>query len=196
MVRNKGLLPVDARPHPPKRDNRRSNGPEQPVGPNRDPPRAPATSGGLQETWLRRRPRSDARTPSTRSPESLLTKRLLSMLMPRRSGLDRPPRGYLVEGEQWPNGRLRRDAPAVARFVRELVRLLSLECGPEGSLSIYEVAKKAKVNPQTVANLMKGETWGDVPTIYKLEAVLERPLWTHYHIPRLHERRNIDSPLR
>lgn len=116
--------------------------------------------------------------------------------MPRRRGLEHPPIEYLADGEQWPDGDLRDDAPDVAQFIQRLVRRLNRECGPEAELSIYEVAKKAKVNPQTVTNLLKGKTWGDVPVIFKLEAVLERRLWSHDHIPRFDESRRRGEPLR
>lgn len=67
---------------------------------------------------------------------------------------------------------------------------------PAATLSSYEVANRRRSTPQDRANLLKGKTWGDVPVIYKLGAVLDRRLWFHDHIPRFGERTDPGDPLR
>ncbi len=44
-------------------------------------------------------------------------------------------------------------------------------------------SKRADVNPQTIANLLNGKTWGEAPTIFRIEAALSYELWTHDHLP-------------
>ena len=98
--------------------------------------------------------------------------------MPQRRGLERPPIDYLAKGQKWPAGRLIKSAPEAARFVQKVVQQLNKMCGGKGQPTVYALAKKADVNPQTITNLMNGKTWGDVTILYKLEAALERELWT------------------
>lgn len=116
--------------------------------------------------------------------------------MPQRRGLKGPPIGYLDEGEEWPDGRLIWDAPEAARFVQKLVRRLNKECGGAGQPTVYAIAKKANINAQTITNLLNGQTWGDVTVIYKLEATLERDLWSNDHLPKPWNRRKDKDPLR
>ena len=115
--------------------------------------------------------------------------------MPPRRGLQRRPIDYLAKGQKWPDGTLIGGAPEAAKFVQKLVQQLNKVCGGEGRPTVYALAKKADVNAQTITNLMNGKTWGDVPIIYKLEAALERELWTHGHIPPPPERRADGDPL-
>ena len=116
--------------------------------------------------------------------------------MPQRRGLERPPIDYLAKGQKWPAGRLIKSAPEAARFVQKVVQQLNKMCGGKGQPTVYALAKKADVNPQTITNLMNGKTWGDVTILYKLEAALERELWTHEHVPPPPERRADKDPLR
>ena len=47
---------------------------------------------------------------------------------------------------------------------------------------MHAIAKQADVNPQTVANLLSGKTWGELPTIFQLESAIKQQLWTHDHL--------------
>ena len=82
----------------------------------------------------------------------------------------------------------------MAKFVQQLIQQLHKACGGEGQPTVYAVAKKANVNAQTITNLFNGKTWGDVPIIYKLEATLERELWTVEHVPASWARREDGDP--
>ena len=115
------------------------------------------------------------------------------MAVPRRRGLKPCPSDYLAPNQKWPDGSLVADAPDVARFVQTLVRRLNSACGGNERPSIYAVAKKADVNPQTVFNLLHGKTWGDVPIIYRLEAAIGQELWTHDHLPGRWDRSNLQQ---
>ena len=56
---------------------------------------------------------------------------------------------------------------------------LKYHCDQE---SVYSVAKAAGVNSQTVFNFLKGETWGDVVVLFRLEHGLRQELWSHAHL--------------
>lgn len=111
--------------------------------------------------------------------------------MPRRRGLRSRPGRHLVPGQIWPRGRLgaltpqeiradtANDVLDVVNFVKGLAVRIEQKCKQE---SIYKVAQDANVNPQTVANFIQGDTWGDVVVIYRLERGLREALWTHGHV--------------
>lgn len=107
-----------------------------------------------------------------------LTGRRLACPRMRRRGLLAHPRDYLAEGESWPYGRLVRNAPPVARLARALARRLHKAKAGD---SVRSVAKAAEVSPQAVLNLLNGTTWGDLPTIARIEAALDADLWGREH---------------
>ena len=102
--------------------------------------------------------------------------------MARRRTLEPQPRAYLAPGETWPEGQLQPDAPAAAHFARRLARNLKQACKNPSNVSMNAIAKQADVNPQTVANLLAGKTWGELPTIFQLETAIKQQLWTHDHL--------------
>ena len=102
---------------------------------------------------------------------------LLSEPMPHRRGLESTPSEYLGHGV-WPTGSLREltdsekredwseDVLDVAEFVKKLAMKLEERRNKE---SIYKMANDASVNPQTLANFIRGKSWGDVVVIFRLE---------------------------
>ncbi len=44
------------------------------------------------------------------------------------------------------------------------------------------VAKAADLDTQTVINILNGDTWCEVPTIYRLEKALKTNLWPRRHV--------------
>ena len=44
------------------------------------------------------------------------------------------------------------------------------------------VARQAGIDTQTVINILNGDTWCDVPTIYRLEKALQIHLWARRHV--------------
>lgn len=116
---------------------------------------------------------------------------LLSEPMPYRRGLESKPSDYLGHGV-WPTGSLREltdsekrddwseDVLDVAHFVKKLAMKLEERREKE---SIYKMANDASVNPQTLANFIRGETWGDVVVIFRLERGIREALWSHDHLP-------------
>lgn len=116
------------------------------------------------------------------------------MPMARRRSLASQPRDYLASGDDvWPDGDLVEDAPATAHFAKKLAQRLRAGCGGEGTPSIHAIAKRADINPQTISNLLNGKTWGELPTIFRVEAALNYELWTHDHLPPIEDRPHIDG---
>ena len=116
---------------------------------------------------------------------------LLSGPMPKRRGLKSKPSDYLGDGD-WPTGTLReltdeeknawwtKDVPAIADFFKKLAMKLHERHKTE---SIYKMANDTHVSPQTITNYIRGETWGDVVAIFRLEQGLKEALWSHDHLP-------------
>lgn len=91
--------------------------------------------------------------------------------MPRRRSVTGPPRSYVTAGE-WPNGDVgdhveAASAQAVARALAAAI----------GDRSLREVARACGLDHGTVAAVLRGETWGDLRTLARLETVLRVPLW-------------------
>lgn len=98
--------------------------------------------------------------------------------MPARTRLASAPVEYLLAGESWPGGRLRKDAPAEAALAAGIA---SRMVEAMGGLSIRELARRSDVSPQTVSNLVAGRTWGDVVTLARIERALGVALWGNEH---------------
>ena len=99
--------------------------------------------------------------------------------MPARRNLEPRPRDYLAEDEDWPRGLLEEGAPPEAKFVMEIARRLKEAC--EGR-SERSVARAADVDRKTITNILNGDTWCEVPTIYRLEKALQIHLWQRTHV--------------
>lgn len=99
--------------------------------------------------------------------------------MPARTGLRGHPADYLATGEEWPHGRLVRDAPDEVRLVAGIVQ--RLQAVADG-LGTREMSRRAGLSPQTVSNLLTGKTYGDVVTIARLERALDVELWGDEHV--------------
>ena len=96
----------------------------------------------------------------------------------RREPLDQP-RDYVVSRGKWPDGRFEKKAPEVLEFYVGIVKRLIDAC--EG-METPEVARKAGLSHQTVYNIIQGKSWCELPTVYRLEKALNKPLWHHEHI--------------
>ncbi len=83
------------------------------------------------------------------------------------------PVEWLSRGS-WPHGPLTSDAPPEARVARAIT--IELDAAMRGR-SPRSVAADAKLAHTTVYDLLKGRTYGDVITIARLEAALQRSLW-------------------
>ena len=95
-----------------------------------------------------------------------------------RLGLRRQPKDHLIEGHAWPEGRLTGKAPKEARLVQELVKRLKDAMGNRG---LEEIEKMSGVNKTSISRLLRGESWGTLPVIARLEQVLGEDLWGDEH---------------
>lgn len=88
-----------------------------------------------------------------------------------------PPRTWVVDRGEWPDGPLRPDAPPYAVVTREVVRRYRAAAG---SRSLRSVAGAAGIDPTSLSRTLGGETVPDVHTVAVLEDVLGVPLWPEY----------------
>ena len=98
--------------------------------------------------------------------------------MAARRDLEATPKDYLVDKSTWPEGPLKEPKPE-AEFLMEIARRLKAKVDETSNRA---VARDAGIDPQTVINLVNGDTWGEVPTIYRLEKGLQISLWPRTHL--------------
>ena len=96
--------------------------------------------------------------------------------MPPRKELRTNPKDYLAAGGTWPGDDLEEDAPPEAFILQEISKEFSEAIKARGSEAKF--ARKAKVSRQAVRNILRGETWIDVPTLYRIEQGLGKKIWT------------------
>lgn len=99
--------------------------------------------------------------------------------MPARRDLRSRPCDYLSVSGQWPGGPFDEGIPREALFAVGVARRLRDLCdeAAAGGITVTEVAGRANLSAQTVFNLLEGKTWGDLPSIYRLEVALGAVLW-------------------
>ncbi|MDE0664832.1 MAG: helix-turn-helix transcriptional regulator [Acidimicrobiaceae bacterium] len=95
-----------------------------------------------------------------------------------RLKLHRQPREHLVQGHAWPEGRLTDDAPEEARLIQELGKRLRAAMGDRG---LEEIERLSGVNKTSISRMLRGESWGTLPVIARLERVLGADLWGTEH---------------
>ena len=95
-----------------------------------------------------------------------------------RLGLRRQPKDHLINGHAWPEGRLSRKAPKEALLVQELVKRLKDAMGDK---SLEQIEELSGVNKTSISRLLRGESWGTLPVIARLEQILGEDLWGDEH---------------
>ena len=81
-----------------------------------------------------------------------------------------------MRGHAWPDGSLVRGAPKEARLVKGLENAM-------GNKRLEEVEQLSGVNKTSISRLLRGESWGTLPVIARLEATLRADLWGEEHRP-------------
>ena len=112
---------------------------------------------------------------------------LLCAGMAKRRRRLKQPHEYLEPGCKWPDGPFEENPPEVLAFYVEIVKRLKDACEAEKrkeGKEVAEIASEAGVGVQTVYNILQGKSWCELPTIYRLEKALNKPLWHHRHITR------------
>ena len=115
--------------------------------------------------------------------------------MPERYGLDRSPREWLKDPERWPDGELDPDAPDIAFLVREISRR-ARDAFAEKGWNLEAAARECFVSEHAIWDLLKGNGWGTLPTIGRIETALDRPLWTDIHRRRARQEEDPDESRR
>lgn len=96
----------------------------------------------------------------------------------RRLKLRSQPKDHLTKGHAWPHGRLTPAAPKEAHLVQELVKRLQ---DAVAGRSLEEIEHLSGVNKTSISRLLRGESWGTLPVIARLEQVLHTDLWGDEH---------------
>lgn len=94
--------------------------------------------------------------------------------MPRYRYAEARPIDHLVEGEQWPYGRLEEDAPLEARHAQQVGQ--RLHEAMQGRTN-KEIAALADITENALGRLIRGQAWGALPILIRLEAALHTSLW-------------------
>ena len=74
--------------------------------------------------------------------------------------------------------------PLSPTFAKQVAERLASKLGEEHTPTRYAVAKEADISRQTLANVLDGRTWADLPTIYRLEVALKHQLWRNDDYPQ------------
>ena len=95
------------------------------------------------------------------------------------------PRDYIAQGAEWPEGPLKPTAPIEAHLARGIAiktkRYIEDRFPKSKDIPDYRIAGKVEISPQTLSNLLNGNTWPDLSTIARLERYLRRRLWGREH---------------
>ena len=111
-------------------------------------------------------------SPDAGSPSAAA---LVSLLMPPRKDLRTNPKDYLPAGGTWPDDDLEEGRPDEAVIVQDISKKFRELLEPRGSEAKF--ARKAGISRQAVRNILRGETWIDLPTLYRIEKRLGHKLW-------------------
>lgn len=88
------------------------------------------------------------------------------------------PIEYLDDPSTWPEGPYIEGYPLELRLSVHLAK--RLQAAIEGKDKEY-IAYLCDISEQTIDNIAKGRSWGDLPTIARLEMALQRRLWGYEH---------------
>ena len=103
--------------------------------------------------------------------------RLPSCRMGRNQNLKKPCE-YVQPGAQWPGGPLEPKPPPEALLIRGIAQKLEARGARK---NVYKIAKRCGLTPQTIYNVLDGQTWPDLVTIARLEAHFRVRLWGNEH---------------
>ena len=108
--------------------------------------------------------------------------------MGTRLGLESSPNLYLAEGEEWPYGDLVYDAPPEAHLALAVSRRFHNLIEPR-QWKIREISDKVGISAHAVFDLLKGNSWGTLPVIARIEMAFDTRIWGREHKDLHMERR-------
>ena len=94
--------------------------------------------------------------------------------MPRYRYAESRPIDHLAEGETWPYGRLEEDPPPEAVHAQAVGQRLHKAMQDRTN---KEVAAAADITENTLGRLIRGQAWGALPILVRLERALDTSLW-------------------
>ena len=80
----------------------------------------------------------------------------------------------------------------MAHFAKAVAQRLKNKLA-DSDWTMYRLAEESGVSRQTIANILNGDTWCDLPTIYRLEVALQEPLWVNEDIPSIEHKPSTDD---
>ena len=98
--------------------------------------------------------------------------------MPRYRHAASKPKLHLAPGQRWPYGQLEDDPPPEAQLAQALAQRLHRE---KTGQKLKHIADRASITTDTLSRLLRGETWGTLPIIARLERALDTDLWGNEH---------------
>lgn len=108
--------------------------------------------------------------------------------MGTRLGLEPRPNCYLAEGEKWPHGELVENAPPQAHLALAVSRRFHRLIEPH-DWKIRKISEKAGISTHAVYDPLKGNSWGTLPTIARIEMRFDTRIWGGEHKDVYRDRR-------
>ena len=96
--------------------------------------------------------------------------------MPKYPRLASRPIDHFAKRQKWPRGHMTSTAPMEAEMVRRIAERLH-KYKREHYSTQKSMAKLSGVSPDALSRLMRGETWGTLSVIARLEDGLQIDLW-------------------
>ena len=101
--------------------------------------------------------------------------------MPSRGRLSAHPSDYLADDEPWPHGGLVPNAPPEAHLALAVARRLEAQIVRSG-LSLRDAERATGASISALFNILHGRSWGDLPTLARIERGLRIDLWGREHL--------------
>ena len=103
---------------------------------------------------------------------------LASRPMPTYRHAAAKPKLHLAPGQRWPYGQLEDAPPPEAELAQALAQRLHRE---KTGQKLKDIADRADITTDSLSRLLRGETWGTLPIIARLERALDTDLWGNEH---------------
>ena len=96
--------------------------------------------------------------------------------MPKYPLLHSRPIDHFAKRQKWPTGHMKSNSPVEAEIIRRIAERLH-KYKREHYSTQKSMAKLSGVSPDALSRLMRGETWGTLSVIARLENGLQIDLW-------------------
>ena len=96
--------------------------------------------------------------------------------MPKYPRLASRPIDHFAKRQTWPRGHMISTAPMEAEIIRRIAERLH-KYKRENYTTQKSMAKRSGISPDALSRLMRGESWGTLSVIARLEKGLQIDLW-------------------